>query len=81
MNGFLDEIISLFSPQEKEKIQDEKSVTQQMDEILIQIEAAKSRFNSQCDQRLLEATIFELQALEAKYNYLCQLAKEEKTPA
>lgn len=81
MNAFFSEIVSLFLPKEKEIIPEEKTVTEQMDEILVKIEAAKSRFNCQSDERLLEATIFELQSLESKYNYLCQIAKEEKTPA
>ncbi len=81
MNKLLGEIISLFTFQEKEEKEEEKTVNEQLQDLRIQIEGAKSRFNSQCDERLLEATIFELQALETKYNYLCQLAKEEKTPA
>lgn len=81
MNGLFGEIFSLLLPREKEISEEEKTVTEQMDEILIKIEAAKSRFNSQIDEGLIEATIFELQSLESKYNYLCRLAKEEKATA
>ena len=81
LNKLLGEIVALFTLQEKENKEEEKSINEQMEEVLMQIEGAKSRFNCQCDEKLLEATIFELQALETKYNYLVSVAKNEKTPA
>ena len=36
---------------------------------------AYERFNSVCDPELVESCVFEINALQAKYNYLLRLAK------
>ena len=41
------------------------------------MDAAQSRFQQETDPDLIEAGIFELQALRAKYRYLLRVARSE----
>ena len=41
------------------------------------MDAAQSRFEPESDPDLIEAAIYELQALRAKYRYLLRTAREE----
>lgn len=41
------------------------------------IDAAQSRFEQETDADLIEASIYELQSLRAKYRYLLRKAREE----
>ncbi len=44
---------------------------------LREMEAAKSRFDAAADNDLVDASIYEINALSAKYRYLLRLAKEK----
>lgn len=46
-------------------------------EVCGQIDVAQSRFEQQSDPDLIEAAIYELQSLRAKYRYLLRVAREE----
>ena len=41
------------------------------------IDAAQSRFQQESDPDLIEAAIYELQSLRAKYRYLLRMARNE----
>lgn len=47
-------------------------------EIELQIKAANQRFEAADDNDLVEASIYEIKALDAKYRYLIKLAKSKK---
>lgn len=42
---------------------------------------AYERFELQCDNDLVEATIYEIEALKARYRYLLAIAKQKKLKA
>ena len=44
-------------------------------EVCEMIDATQSRFEQEADPDLIEASIFELQALRAKYRYLLRMAR------
>lgn len=45
------------------------------------LERAYERFELQSDSNLVEATIFEIEALKARYRYMLALAKEQNLTA
>ncbi len=45
------------------------------------LELAYERFELQCDNDLVEATIYEIEALKARYRYLLALAKQRNLKA
>lgn len=59
------------APQEDPLLEDIRSICRQMD-------AAYIRFEMEQDEDLLEAAIYELEALKARYRYLIKRAKKNK---
>lgn len=53
-----------------------KQITQQIEFIKSRIRGAKARFSLTSNPDLIEAEIFELKSLQAKYRYLLKRAKE-----
>lgn len=49
---------------------------QELNEINRQLKEAYDRFNYACEPELVEASIFEINALKAKYDYLLRCIKE-----
>ena len=54
----------------------DKELRQELDQINRQLKEAYERFNSACEPELVEASIFEINALKAKYDYLLRCVKE-----
>ena len=52
-------------------LEDIRSICRQMD-------AARARFEMEQDEDLVEASIYELESLKARYRYLIKRAKKEK---
>jgi hypothetical protein len=46
-------------------------------QVCADIDAAQSRFEQETDADLIEASIYELQSLRAKYRYFLRLARSE----
>lgn len=46
-----------------------------------QLERAYERFELQSDSNLVDATIFEIEAIKARYRYLLSLAREQNIKA
>lgn len=74
-------IISLFSTkksaQNPSSDLQKKQLLHAIDEIREQIAAAYSAFNNTVDASLIEACIYEIKSLQAKYNYYITCAKLE----
>lgn len=45
-------------------------------EVCIELNSAYARFNNETNEDLLESTIFEIEALKARYRYLLKMARE-----
>ena len=64
-----------------ENIRDEeveaRRIIEQMDELKVNIRSAESTFRDVTDDDLIEATIYEIASLKARYSYLIRLAKEK----
>ena len=75
-------ITSLFSAKKKAKEQETEEQKEQLiraiEEIRRQTAAAYSAFNNAVDGKLIEALIYEIKSLQAKYNYYLSCAKLEK---
>ena len=54
----------------------DKELRQELDQINRQLKEAYDRFNYACEPELVEASIFEINALKAKYDYLLRCVKE-----
>ena len=54
----------------------DKELRQELDQINRQLKEAYDRFNYVCEPELVEASIFEINALKAKYDYLLRCVKE-----
>ena len=54
----------------------DKELRQELDQINRQLKEAYERFNYACEPELVEASIFEINALKAKYDYLLRCVKE-----
>ena len=54
----------------------DKELRQELDQINRQLKDAYDRFNYACEPELVEASIFEINALKAKYDYLLRCVKE-----
>ena len=57
-------------------IYNDKELRQELDQINRQLKEAYERFNYACEPELVEASIFEINALKAKYDYLLRCVKE-----
>ena len=69
-------------------IMKKKSVNEDDDRLISEIHRlsealtlAYERFELQCDNDLVEATIYEIEALKARYRYLLALAKQRNLKA
>ncbi len=60
----------------KEEIEVDKIIGN-IDGVLEQIKAAYAKFNTLTDDNLVEATIFEIKSLEARYKHLIEEAKSK----
>ena len=54
----------------------DKELRQELDQISRQLKEAYDRFNYACEPELVEASIFEINALKAKYDYFLRCVKE-----
>ena len=54
----------------------DKELRQELDGISRQLKEAYDRFNYACEPELIEASIFEINALKAKYDYFLRCIKE-----
>ncbi len=54
----------------------DRELRQELDQINRQLKEAYDRFNYACEPELVEASIFEINALKAKYDYLLRCVKE-----
>ena len=54
----------------------DKELRQELDQINRQLKEAYDRFNYACEPELVEASIFEINALKAKYDYFLRCVKE-----
>lgn len=54
----------------------DRELRQELNQISRQLKEAYDRFNYACEPELIEASIFEINALKAKYDYLLRCVKE-----
>ena len=54
----------------------DKELRQELEQINRQLKEAYDRFNYACEPELVEASIFEINALKAKYDYFLRCVKE-----
>ena len=54
----------------------DKELRQELERINRQLKEAYERFNYACEPELVEASIFEINALKAKYDYFLRCVKE-----
>ena len=54
----------------------DKELRQELDQINRQLKEAYDRFNYACEPELIEASIFAINALKAKYDYFLRCVKE-----
>lgn len=52
------------------------SLTRELDKINAQMKEAYERFNYTCESELIDACIFEIEALRARYTYVLRCIKE-----
>lgn len=55
----------------------EQQLRERIVDLRREIDTARNAFEYQCDNDLIDANIFELNSLMAKYKYLIRLAKEK----
>jgi len=71
--------LASFSPFKREtdqKEQDKREVLEAMRQTRVDLRNARAAFNIACEPELVEAAVFELNALQARYAYFLRLAKE-----
>lgn len=66
----------LHSLLKQKKESPDKQLRERISELKREIESARNAFEFQYDDDLIDANIFELNSLMAKYRYLIKLAKE-----
>lgn len=54
-----------------------ENIVHNIDDVLDKIKTAKIKFNTLTDNNLIEAAIFEIKSLEARYKYLIEEAKSK----
>lgn len=62
---------------EKKREEEQKSLMRDMEEVVRLLQLCRQRFNLALDEELLEAAIYEENALLARYRYLLRIAREE----
>ncbi len=65
----------------KKADEENTSLIYEIQDISRALERAYERFELQSDSDLVEATIFEIEALKARYRYMLSLAKEQNLTA
>lgn len=60
------------------KLNEEEQLIEDIRTVAQQLELVKTRFEFESDEDLVEACIYEIQALTARYRYLIRTAKEQK---
>ncbi len=73
--------ITDFISRKKSADDESESLVYEIHRISQALERAYERFELQSDSDLVEATIFEIEALKARYRYMLALAKEQKLTA
>jgi len=61
----------------KEEDRSDRLLIEEIESVSRSIDIASSRFNNQSDPDLVEASIYEMKALAARYRYLTRQAKKE----
>ncbi len=70
-------ILDLISKRKNEEAAESSELLNEIYRISDALELAYERFELQCDGDLVEATIFEIEALKARYRYVLGLAKKQ----
>ncbi len=66
-----------YETSKNENISSEQKILQDIRRVCRMIDDAYARFQMQADDDLVEASIYELEALKARYRYLIRLAKSQ----
>ena len=64
--------------QEEEAQREKKEILESLQVIRQDLRCARNNFNNACDPELVEACVYEINALQARYAYFLRLAKEKK---
>lgn len=75
MEGVLAGVLHLTTARKEEKEDGKQKILAEIEALLLSIESATSRFEYQSDPDLVEACIYELQSLAARYRYLTREAR------
>lgn len=62
----------------KEKDKQEEKLIEDIRELCLMMENAYERFENESDSDLIDALIYEIESLKARYRYLLRIAKESK---
>ncbi|MDR3344037.1 MAG: YaaL family protein [Oscillospiraceae bacterium] len=62
----------------QEEKSEEENLLEDIRAVCRQMDAARARFEMEQDEDLVEASIYELESLKARYRYLIKRAKREK---
>ncbi|MCL2486694.1 MAG: YaaL family protein [Oscillospiraceae bacterium] len=54
----------------------ERSLVEEIRRTVTQLHSARCWFETECDADLIESSIYQLEALEARYRYLLKMAKD-----
>jgi hypothetical protein len=76
MEGTIAGVLHLSSSRREEDTSN-KQLISEIEQVTQSIEMVSSRFNFQCDPDLVEACIYEMQALAARYRYLTREARRQ----
>lgn len=60
------------------KPEPKRTIKEDLEDIKKQLDSVKSRFEMQSDSDLVDACIYEINSLQAHYNYLLKLAKQKE---
>ena len=81
MEGVIDQAFRLLRAVRKAKElpkenQSEKELLAQLDDVQLRLKSAQCRFDNALDEELVDAAVYELDALESRYAYLLRRAKQ-----
>ncbi len=74
-------VITELLSRKKEVNTDDRALIDEIRKLSDALELAYERFELQQDNDLVEATIFEIEALKARYRYMLSLAKKQNLKA
>ncbi|HIS68594.1 MAG TPA: DUF2508 family protein [Candidatus Gallacutalibacter stercoravium] len=78
MEGVLQMIWRTEDTKEKTKSVDQKALLQELREVSRQLACVEQWFQMECDGDLIEACIYQREALQARYRYLLSQAKKQE---